>query len=108
MLTCNLDGTSSCSPTSCTAWPWYVHCFAITVTNNYPALVILPEYILLKQSQSSRAEAFFAGLEKYASFANVAKAVDEALHAEKKGIDPARLGKALLQIAENNSFSVDA
>ena len=53
-------------------------------------------------------EAVIAGLEKYGSFANVAKAVDEALHAEKEGIDPGRLGKALLQIAENNSFSVDA
>jgi hypothetical protein len=68
----------------------------------------LPEYFLLKKSHSTLSEAIAAGLEKYASFANVAKAVDEALHAEKKGIDPARLGKALLQIAENNSFSVDA
>jgi hypothetical protein len=47
-----------------------------------------------------------AGLEKYASFAehaNIAKAVDEALCAEKEGFDRARFGNALLQIAVNNS-----
>jgi hypothetical protein len=50
-----------------------------------------------------------AGLEQYASFAehsNVAKAVDDALRAEKEGIDGARVGNALLQIAVNNSFTV--
>jgi hypothetical protein len=49
------------------------------------------------------------GLEKYASFAehaNVAKAVDEALCAEKEGFDRTRFRNALLQIAVNNSLSV--
>jgi hypothetical protein len=58
-----------------------------------------------------KAEALVAGLEKYAAFAehsNVAKAVDEALSAERGGIDPTQLGNALLQIAVNSSFSVDS
>jgi hypothetical protein len=92
---------------TCTTWPWYVQCFVITVPYKDPVAVILPESILFREGH----EALVARLEKYASFAkhsNVAKAVDEALHAEKEGIDPAQLGKALLQIAANNSFSVDA
>jgi hypothetical protein len=56
------------------------------------ALVILPEGVLLQKGHNTNIEALAAGLDKYPSFAehsNVAKAVDEALHAEKQGIDPA-------------------
>jgi hypothetical protein len=71
----------------------------------------LPESILLRKGDDDKSfsEALIAGLEKYASFAehaNIAKAVDEALRAEKEGFDGARFGNALLQIAVNSSFSV--
>ena len=71
----------------------------------------MPEAILLGKDHNLPYEVLVAGLEKYASFAehsNVMKAVDEALCVEKEGLDHARLGKALLQISVNNSFSVQS
>jgi len=72
---------------------------------------MLPEGILLSNGAEMSFQAVVAGLEKYASFAEqsgVAKAVDEALGAEKKGLDGGWLGNALLQIAVNNPFSVES
>jgi hypothetical protein len=71
----------------------------------------LPEGILLSNSAEMSYQAVLSGLEKYASFAEksgVAKAVDEALGAEKKGLDPGQLGNALLQIAVNSPFNVES
>jgi hypothetical protein len=109
LLTCNLDWSSSYSTANYTAWPWYVQCFSTTVSYRDSALVTLPEAIILEKDHNPQDNILVAGLEKYASFAehsNVMKAVDEALCVEKEGLDHARLGKALLQIAVNNSFSV--
>jgi hypothetical protein len=109
LLTYNPDGPPSSNTTDCTAWPRYVLSFAITVSNSDAALVIVPESILFREGQGTPHEALITGLEQYAIFVedlNVAKAVDETLHAEKEGIDCARLSNTLLQIAVNNSFTV--
>jgi hypothetical protein len=108
-LTDNLDGSCSCSTTNCAPWPWYVQCLTVTVSYRDAALVMLPEGVLLLKGHHEGSRALITGVGQYASFAehsNFAKAVDEALFAEKEGIDEARLSNALLQIAVNNPFTV--
>jgi hypothetical protein len=83
--------------------------FAVTVSDRDPAACILPEIFLLQKDMDKQYEALIPGLEQYASFAedsNIAKAVDDALHAETEGIHGARLGKALFQIVLDNPFTV--
>jgi hypothetical protein len=109
LLTCKADGSSSCCTANCTAWHWYVQCFAIAVSYRVSALVLLPECIFFGGGNYISSRALIAILEKGASFAEhseVTKGVDEALCAEKEGVDRARLGNALLQVAVNNSFNV--
>jgi hypothetical protein len=81
--------------------------FAITVSDRDAATFIIPEILLLGKDQTI--EAVIAGLEQYPSFvehSNVAKAVDEALHADEEDIDHTQLGNTLLQIAVANPLTV--
>jgi hypothetical protein len=84
--------------------------FAITVSDRDVATFIIPETCLLaKDNVEASSENLIARLEQYASSAecsNIAKAVEDTLCAETEGIDGDRLGKALVQIAISNPFTV--